>query len=464
MVRASPGNPRSFKFYVWELHILCREILLHAEGNSDALSTFDGLVKHINYIRELTKGISERTIDSGDGALQALFPLVHQQARWQHSLDEARIFRAFHIYSDHNLANIFENVTGISMVDMCALSLTIGGITKNRVDINTSQDYSVVGVTPKVRDTFFNMTAKTIDGIRHELAGKQKYDESWAYTWNPLEAWPLINLDGSSSSKLWCPLPELLLRRITEGLFYDLGKSKEQFGEQYGRAFERYVGKVLLDIFPSDGFEICGEQSYKVRNQNKHGVDWIVSDSTGNMLIECKARRLLHEAKESANGKALKQSLENLADAVVQLYKNIDDVVSSRSKWLWNGFPIYPFVVTYEDWYLSTPHVVNYLIECVQCKLDSANLPRGLIEENPFFVTSIAELERAGQAISHLGIERFCACREISMYRYFHLSGLAPVAFPAEKITYRQLFKESWIEMFPHLKHMLDKLRPAGPL
>ena len=64
--------------------------------------------------------------------------------------------------------------------------------------------------------------------------------------------------------------------------------------------------------------------------------------------------------------------------------------------------------------YLSTPHVVNYLIECVQRKLETSHLSRSLTETNPFVVTSIAEFEMAGHAISHLGVGRFCTGRAIS--------------------------------------------------
>lgn len=456
-IPVSFGGRNPFEFHVWELHILCREILLHANGYSDALSSLNGLANYINLIRDLTSKISRRTINSGDSALQALFPLAHQQVRWQYSLDEARIFRTFYIYSDPDLATIFKRVTGTSISDMCAMSLTISGIAKSNLSINTNQDYSVIVTNNEARDTFFKMTTKTINDIRKIVSEKQRYDESWAYTWNPLEAWPLINIEVAGNSEIWCPLPELLFRRVTEGVFYDLVDSGEKkFGDKFGRSFERYVGKVLGEIFNSEKYKVCGEQPYNVSGQTKHGVDWIVSDDSGNIFIECKARRLLHEAKESSDGDALKRSLENLANAVVQLYRNINDVISGKSKWCHNDLPIYPFVITYEDWYLFTPHIINYLLACVRRKLQEHDMSPSVIDENPFFVTSIAEVERAGQAISHFGIERFCTCAEVNQYRYFKLSGLALAAFPGENIIYRRLFQDGWSEMLPHLKHLIN--------
>ena len=74
-----------FEIYVWELHLLCREILLHAAGDQNTISTPFGLIQMINHIRRINEGISKRTINSGDDAMRALHTLIHQQARLQYS-------------------------------------------------------------------------------------------------------------------------------------------------------------------------------------------------------------------------------------------------------------------------------------------------------------------------------------------------------------------------------------------
>jgi DNA-directed RNA polymerase subunit N (RpoN/RPB10) len=455
-LRTRASGP-DFDIYVWELHVLCREILLHAAGDQDGLSTSTGLFRFINHIRRISEGTSGRTIDSGGSAMRALHPVIQQQARWQYARDEARVFRAFHIYSDRELAPIFEQTTGLTVGSVYTLALAIRGMATQHVGTSSALDCSPVGVTCEARDAFFKMTGTTVEELRTALAERQRYDEGWAFTWNALEACPLINLDKGRTPVFWCPLPDLLLRRVTEGLFYDLLKSDMPFGDKYGRAFERYVGKVLREVFDSDRFSVAGEQPHEIiKGHMKHGVDWIVSDTTGNIFIESKARRLKQEAKEIAEGGSLEQSLDDLAIAVVQLYKNVSNAINGRSKWIYNGLPSYPFVVTYEDWYLFTPQVVDYLIECVKRRLEKAHLSQSLTETMPFFVTSIAEFETAGQAVAHLGIERFCAARAISEYRHFRLSDFAVAAFPGEDITYRAVLENSWDEIFPQLKHVLN--------
>jgi hypothetical protein len=76
----------------------------------------------------------------------------------------------------------------------------------------------------------------------------------------------------------------------------------------------------------------------------------------------------------------------------------------------------------------------------------------------PFFVTSIAEFEKAGQAIAHLGIRRFCLACSDSGHRHFQLSGFASIGFPHETINYRPLLQESWKKLFAHIPHILTQL------
>jgi hypothetical protein len=99
------------------------------------------------------------------------------------------------------------------------------------------------------------MVGADLFSIRQSLEGPQRYDESWAYSWNALEATLLVRLRDNRLHEFLCPVPDLILRRVTEGLFYDRGKSKLAFGNAYGHAFERYVGDVLRVQFSDSAIQ-----------------------------------------------------------------------------------------------------------------------------------------------------------------------------------------------------------------
>lgn len=444
--------------YIWELQILCREVVLHAAGKETTLSTHQGLRKMISHIRRIIDGIAAIDIANAteNFSQRALLTMAHQQARWQYSRDEARLFRAYHVYSDSELAPLFEQITGLSVRAMYLQALAIGGAATKQAGTNATQDYSAFDVTNLERNAFFKMSGTTITSLREALNVEQRYDERWALTFNPMEATPLFNTDHHHPSLFWCPMPQLLLRRVTEGLFFDLMSGKKElgveFGNEYGHAFERYVGRVLHEIFDSNQFSISGERPYEVNGDTKHGVDWIVSDATANLFIECKTRRLSQKAKETGGGEALDKSLDEMAKDIVKFYINIDHAIKGLSTWVNNGSKIYPMIVTYEEWYLLYPTAFDRLVEFVKARLEAKKLPATWTESMPFFFTSIAEFEQAGQDINHLGIERFFSVGATRTQRHFQLSILAHTAFPDEAKPHRRLLGNSWEEIFPKLQ------------
>lgn len=467
-VRVGPGN-HWIDIYIWELLNLSREIVLHAAGNEHTLQTAEGLYRFIGLMRNVVESISkhETTNVVGNLTQRALHRLIHQQARWQNSRDEARLFRAYHVYSDPELAPLFERVTGLSVRSMYLQALAIGGASIKRAGTNALQDYSAFEVTSTERDAFFKISGTTVANLRETLNQWQCLDARWPYTFNPMEATPLVNIDSQQPHMFWCPLPGLLLRRFTEGLFYDLIQGKKElgieFGHEYGHAFERYVGRVLHDVFDQERVSISAEQPYEVSGQTRHGVDWIVSDATANLFIECKTRRMSQAAKETGEGDALDKSLDEMAIDIVKLYANIDDVLNGISTWTYNGLPIYPIIVTYEDWYMLYPTIFERLIEFVKRRLESKGLPASWTESMPLFYTSIAELEMAAQDIDRLGIERFCSAGASRPHRHFQLSQLVHAVFPDQAKPHRRLLKNSWDEIFPKMKQWAGLVGQKDP-
>lgn len=453
---SGPPGFLQIEVYAWELDILSREILLNAgEQGSNSLRTFPGIVRAINHIRRINQGLSEREIHSGDDALRAMHQHVHQQIRWQHTRDEARLIRTFKVFGYPDLERVFVEATGVPVRSLFFMGLAIRGALNKDLRFNANQDFTEFGIEDEVRDSFFRLVSTSNETIRDQLRQIQKYDSRWAYTWNPLESKPFIFIGGDDPSHLWCPLPTMLFRRITEGLFYDLLRHPS-YSKPYGAAFEAYVGDVLHEIFLAPKYVVTGEEPYRGKQGIKHGTDWIVSDATSNIFIECKTKRMKHDAKTVAEGGVLESELVDLAKAIAQLYANIDDALAGRSQWTPNNRPVHPFVVTYEDWYLFTPQVVGSLKELVISQLKKKGLSVTLLDSMPYVVTSIAEFEVAAQAIAQIGIDRYCSTCSTSSYSHFQLSNCAHEKFGEHKVDYQRLFGDSWGKMFPSIKHLLD--------
>jgi len=367
--------------------------------------------------------------------------------------DWDRMYRAYRIYNDPEMQPILEKAIGLRLASAWTLALAVSGGANSSPMVSSKIDYGLVGVPADEQRAFFKMVGSHRRDIKTILENSRRIDEGWARSWNALESTPLVNLDTHNPTEYVCPLPALLLLRVTEGLFYDLVKSGQKYGKPYGHAFEAYVGEVLVAQFKRSTHRVAAEQPYFVGKNRKLGVDWTVSDSTGHIMIECKARRMKLSAKELDDGEDLQQSLEDLTESIVQHYRNISDAKNGFAEFEPDGLPIYPFIVTYEDWRLFAPHVVNRLYGLVEDKLRSLDLLE-LMRLSPFTVTSIEEFEKAGQAIAQIGIAKFCAERVKQPFRHFGLGGYADHAFHDIDVTYCRLFPDSDIQMLGHLAHL----------
>jgi hypothetical protein len=453
--RFQDASGNAFEIYLWEVHLLAREAVLQAVLNND-LKQADNrdLLKLISHLRRIAENTSKRTINSSESAVRALHPLIHQQARWQNTREWDRFHRAFRIYGRDDVRPMLEAVVGLRLSTIYSLTFAIAGAAARSPRILSNIDYTFMGISEQERDAYFRMVGASLSSIHERTKQRQRYDESWPFTWNPLEGTPLIKLWEDRPYHYLCPFPQLLLRRATDSLFFDLGKSEEKFDNPYGMAFQIYVGDVLRAQFNASMHFVLEEQKYRVKKNLKHGVDWIVSDTSGHIMFECKTRRLRVDAKAVVDG-ILIDSIEELATIVVQHYKNLDDAFQGLTHWKPDGKPVYPVIVTLEDWILFAPHVTGQLHSLVDLRLSKLGLG-ALLDSSPFIVTSIAEFEQAGQAIAQIGIDKFFRNRVASGNRHFGLSTHAPYAFPDIDVKYVRLFEDSAKEMLGHLGHLMD--------
>ena len=445
------------EIYIWELCILAREALLNASLSvvKKQLGVRD-LLKLINYIRGISDGISQKSIHSDTDAMRALHPLIHQQGRWQYAGDWDRFYRTFRIYNSDDIHSLLYKKLGVRLKTIYALTFAIAGSARQNPKIVSTNDYSFMGISAEERDAYFAMVGDSLENLSESIKNFARHNESWAFTWNPLEEKPLIQLSPHRPHEYLCPLPELLLRRATDSLFFDLAKGEESYSNPYGMAFQSYVGGVLRAQFKGPAHSVREEQEYWVKKDKKHGVDWIVSDATGHIMLECKTRRIRVDAKSIVDGDPLTKAIKNLAEVVVQHYKNIHDALEGKTThWMPDGKTVYPVIVTLDDWHLFAPHVLEMLQDEVNKQLGQIKLAE-LLESLPFTVTSIAQFEQAGQAIAQIGIDRFCSSRVKLTNRHFELSKHASQAFPDIEVQYQRLFAGSDQEMFGHLAHLMD--------
>lgn len=390
----------------WELELVAREIILNGHMQQQTLAsanTFDP-VKSVQLVRQLTMHISKTHVHSHDEALSAVIPLIHQQMPWSDDTF-SRIARYGQIYRHQPLAEIMQSVLKISLSAWLKLGLTAFSLLVRSHSVHRSIFFHLPGVDRETVEQFFALTTRSIEELGPRIKSQQVYDRKWAYAFNPLRERP-INFFQMEPERIFAPIPQLLIWHVTDGLYYHLIEAGGSlFAKAFGDACEIYVGNVLTTALQGKQVEIYGERPYETSKGQKAGADWLVSDHTGHIFLECKAKRMTLQAKTAGPGESMDKDLRVLAGYIVQNYKNIRDAMGgSVPGFNSKGLPVFSGIVTLEDWGLVTSQLKDRLNVLVEDELQDAGLPASMTVDHPYKILSFFQLERHVQDIANKGI------------------------------------------------------------
>lgn len=437
------------QLFPWDLPAIAREVLLnaHQRGGTKRLNSLASVGVVVNSLRNAGNEGSKLRLAGQDDIFDELLRISHHQFPWQQGSIYTSLVRHLKTFGAPSVAPLLEKRTGLTVKEFFFLGFALAGHLLRRFDINSAQDYSDFGISKAQATAFFSRFSIAIEDLKPLLAA-QPVDATWEYGWNPLEATPLVALDPENPNRLYCPVPALLLRRFSTGLYYDLVKLPD-FGNAFGSAFEAYIGEVLGVAYKGGTAIVRAEIPYQVGRVVHHGPDWIVSDGGGNLVVECKTKRLTHAARQAGHIE-LRADIGKIAEAVVQNYKNIQEAQQGLSSWKPDGHPIVPLVITFEDWFLFGPHLHVLLEDGVRSQMSDAGLDVRMLETMPYAVMSSREFELCISAVRETGIAKFFqGKREGDYSRWMWPDYLRQEYASLKPINFQRAFEADWRKIFP---------------
>ncbi len=309
--------------------------------------------------------------------------------------------RYYKIFNDSNVDVFVVASTGLTTDQIFRIGAAVAGSYRKRPRM-VQQEYGVIGVDVALSRKFFERMTINLADIKKQMAQKQAYDGRWIYTWNPLIATPLISIDPLHPERILCPIPSHIMRRITQGLYYDL-YNRKGFDNAFGASFELYIGELLRQVCRKP-MTIIRPAPYDGSKGRKHGLDWVLTDGMTSLAIECKTKRLTLDSKFGSDFDALDRDLDVMASALTQCYKNISDAHEGQSHWDPGATRVLPVVITLEDWFFISPVTRERLANQLLPKLKAAGVPPTVLDEMPFTVASASEFEVATQVFGKAGL------------------------------------------------------------
>jgi len=416
----------------WELDMLLREVILNSsESSTGDLRRWAQLANIVNALRNFENELDGELLFEYDGrGLLQLYRIAHRQFEWQIPLSLHLMARYYKIFSDAAVEQLVIQRYGIDSLTLYRVGLACCGIFLDRAIAPMPITNSLKAISAGTAEDVLRRLRVSLSDLQVRIGSEQSYDIDYFYTFNPLRLHPLIDMTIEGRPYLVCPVPDYLFRRITEGIYFDI-VTQNGFASAFGDSFQKYVGEALQRAARGRLY-VLSETTYGSAKAKKRTVDWITGDDTADLFIECKTKRVRYAAKIALSDIALlEEGIAVMAAAVVQIYKTLQDALAGHyPQWKPRGLPIFPLVVTLEEWSLFNHQLIAMLDEQVQEVMRKTNMPLTLLNDYPFSICSVDELEQAAQVQSMVGVAPVMQARLQGEHRLWLLKSVLQKSFP----------------------------------
>ena len=381
--------------YPWELETLANELLTTPKGPYRTFNCGDW-----NAVGHLVNGL--RAVENAEygvrrGELNVFIEMGRIAARqfaWQRGFfDIPQLYRNAFIYGQGRCADYLQGSAGLAVSDMTFVGFALISVFNSSPKIRPVSDLHLLhdwGIDSEALHRVLDRISRPIGELRSVASLLRKVDLEVAYKPSILRQFPCIS-GGHRNRDLVAPLPNLIMDRVTNGLFYDVIGGGGQVRDEIGRRFESYCLALFSDMLK--GTRFVSEATYRTRLGPIVTPDILMFDDQGavQLAIECKASRMSVTARfgDSPEGE---RGYEEIAKGVTQLWRFFAHcrlrVAAERLADDFQGL-----ILTMDEWFAGRSTLIPQIIARAHYLADAGvhNIP--IVDRRPVAFCTISELE-----------------------------------------------------------------------
>lgn len=312
----------------WDLELVVNERLvarpppLYASGpfRFDPCQRFHAVAYAVHLARQVADcqiGLMLKRMD----VFREMSRIGHRQFEWQRGFNNGpQIYRWHFLYGGPQARATFEARSGLSIPDFAKFVLVLYHLFRRYAAGSASALPKFAELPERVVDAALALVATPLKTARSSAQNLRTSRLDINYQASQLRKTPVISFRNNET--LRAPLPELLLVRATEGLYYDLAGAHGDVRNEVAKRFEVYTRDFLNAAMPER--QAREGPAYRWRGKPVEGPDVLLYE--GDRLtcaFECKARKLSLAARYGEAYPDAKDGIEELAKGVFQLWKYV---------------------------------------------------------------------------------------------------------------------------------------------
>lgn len=401
---AKPGD----RFFIqkWFLEDLANETLRttkdHNQRRALRCDHWHGFTLVYNAILNLDDAEAGFRIKQGQKVIQEMAKIGHRQFPWQRGMmNLPGFYRSAYFFGQGDCAAWFEQEHGILPTDLMRVGVALyAALGRAPVVDWTALRIPELGITDLMILSALKLLVTPHRSARAEAQAIRQIDRDMTARRSIFRRTPAVSF-GHGNFAIMAPLRELIIDRITNGLYLDAVKAPDIIRNQVARAFENYSFDLMSKTFSAD---VRPAFSYGTKVRPLASPDVLVGPSEAvEMIIECKATRMTFDARFGEDWrKASERGYGELAKGVGQIWRYCSHmrrgVVTDRP-----AANVVGIVLTVDPWLRMTFDQDKVILEMARewC----ANMDPDILPEDhcPVTFTHIEDFEQLLQTTDYDG-------------------------------------------------------------
>ncbi|WP_428527090.1 hypothetical protein [Roseibium sp.] len=272
------------------------------------------LIKLTNELENADDGLALKRVDvTGEIAR-----LAQRQFPWQRGkMNREAFFKSAYLFTFPEADDYFTKKYGISVHDFCFAGFAIYAMLKKQPACQATPSVEDFRISAELLAKGMAMYAKPEQDLRKLAGSLIQVTSHSAYQSSVLRTWPCILIPNKNI--MLSPIPDLVIERFTNGLYYDFVGPDGRIRDLIGKRFESYT-TLMLESFVQN-LSVKPEFKYGKKNQPSPDIFLLDQGETA-VIIECKAKKATIAAKFGEEPDVLKDAaLDELAKGAFQVWR-----------------------------------------------------------------------------------------------------------------------------------------------
>lgn len=322
----SAKMPSEHSIHKWEIETLANELMTvpkakpKKNGPTRTLrwDHFGAARDCVNWLRKL-ENVEYRVQKKREDIFIEMGRIAARQFDWQRGfVNIPQFYRNAFVYGQGPCAAQFEKAHGITLNRFSQIGFMLFVSLTNFPVVRNDKSWVEMGVEWEEVERVLALIAMPFPKAAALARDRRRKTIHTADKPSILRQAPCLRF-GVTGERIRAPLPELILERVTSGVFYDVVGGGGPIRNDYGRRFEDYCARYLSETLP--GFEWEREFSYRKKPNNLDTPDILCMQSDQiSVAFECKATRMSQQAMFGINP-IEDRGYQDITKAVFQLWR-----------------------------------------------------------------------------------------------------------------------------------------------